>query len=150
MQPVSQESPHDTHPPRPHQDRSSGHRSPADGRSRVRGPGHGLLAAAGSRSGDAAGLAGTAGLLDRLVVQLARAVADELEARGLTSAAPPALPALFDRRELAQQLGCGVDLIDRLRREGMPEIRLGDAPRFEIENVLSWLRSRGQAASGAA
>lgn len=51
-------------------------------------------------------------------------------------------PALLDRRGLAHALAVGVDTIDRLRREGCPELTVGDAPRFELEAVLAWLRGR--------
>jgi hypothetical protein len=49
---------------------------------------------------------------------------------------------LLDRRGLAQALDVGVDTVDRMRGEGMPELRVGDAPRFELERVLEWLRGR--------
>jgi hypothetical protein len=77
-----------------------------------------------------------------LVAGLAAAVADELEARRLVE--PPERPALLDRRKLGQALGIGVDVVDRLRREGCPEITVGDAPRFDLERVLIWLRERGE------
>jgi hypothetical protein len=32
--------------------------------------------------------------------------------------------------------------VDRLRAEGMPELRVGDAPRFELAAVLAWLKER--------
>jgi hypothetical protein len=34
------------------------------------------------------------------------------------------------------------DTVDRLRREGLPEIAVGDAPRFELDACLGWLRGR--------
>lgn len=34
---------------------------------------------------------------------------------------------------------------DRPRREGLPEVRGGGQPRFELAAVLAWLRSRGGA-----
>jgi hypothetical protein len=49
---------------------------------------------------------------------------------------------VLDRRGLADALGCGVDTVDRLRAEGLPELRVGDSPRFEIEAALEWLRRR--------
>jgi hypothetical protein len=34
--------------------------------------------------------------------------------------------------------------LDRLRTEpAFPELRIGDAPRFELDRVLEWLRARG-------
>jgi hypothetical protein len=51
--------------------------------------------------------------------------------------------AVYDREGLAQELGVCVRQIDRLRRlPGFPELRVGSAPRFELEAVLSFLRSR--------
>jgi hypothetical protein len=55
---------------------------------------------------------------------------------------PRAAPALLDRRGIAAALGIGVDTVDRLRREGCPELTVGDAPRFELAAVLAWLRER--------
>ena len=51
-------------------------------------------------------------------------------------------PALLDRNGLAQALGCSPSQIDRLRRAGMPFVRLGDVPRFELGRCLEWLRQR--------
>ena len=51
-------------------------------------------------------------------------------------------PALLDRRGLARALDCSVDSIDKLRAQGMPEIKLVDAPRFQLSAVIEWLRSR--------
>lgn len=81
--------------------------------------------------------------LDELVERVAERVVE------LTPAsAPSARPALLDRRGLAAALGCGLDTIDKLRREGLPTLVVGEAPRFELAAVLSWLRSRGQAGAG--
>jgi len=49
----------------------------------------------------------------------------------------------LDRRGLAEELGCGVDTVDRLRREGIPELLVGDAPRFELDRVIEHLRAKG-------
>lgn len=53
-------------------------------------------------------------------------------------------PLLLDRRGMARALGIGVDTLDKLRREGLPEILVGDAPRFDRESVLVWLKDRGK------
>lgn len=55
-------------------------------------------------------------------------------------------PVLLDRDALAARLGCGVGLVDKLRREGMPHVRLGDSPRFELERCLEFLRGKEGAA----
>lgn len=51
-------------------------------------------------------------------------------------------PALLDRAGLARELGLSVSLVDRLRLEGCPLVRIGDLPRFELAAVLDWLRNR--------
>jgi hypothetical protein len=50
-------------------------------------------------------------------------------------------PVLLDRNGVAQALGCSPSQIDRLRRFGMPFIRLGDVPRFEFRVVA---KSKGR------
>jgi hypothetical protein len=54
-------------------------------------------------------------------------------------------PALLDREGLAFELGCSSGFVDKLRRSGMPCLRLGDSPRFELGACLSWLRKDGAA-----
>lgn len=54
-------------------------------------------------------------------------------------------PALVDRAGLARALGVSPASVDRLRGEGLPELRVGDAPRFELEAVLRWLRGKAEA-----
>ncbi len=54
----------------------------------------------------------------------------------------PSQPALLDRAGLAQALGVSTRSLDTLRHEGLPELRVGDAPRFDLPEVLAWLRSR--------
>jgi excisionase family DNA binding protein len=51
---------------------------------------------------------------------------------------------LLDRADLAEMLGCSLPTLDKLRSGGMPELRVGDAPRFEREAVLAWLRERSR------
>jgi hypothetical protein len=71
-------------------------------------------------------------------------VLDELAQATDDAGAAPETSAehLLDRRGLARALGCCVDVIDRLRREGAPELTLGDSPRFQLAEVLTWLRER--------
>lgn len=54
-------------------------------------------------------------------------------------------PALLDREALALALGCSAGFVDKLRRQGMPHLRLGDSPRFELARCLAWLRKDGAA-----
>lgn len=74
-----------------------------------------------------------------LAAMVRQAVASALEAIG---ARPP---ALLDREDLAAALGCSSSLVDKLRRGGMPCVRLGDSPRFELAACLSWIRKDGAA-----
>lgn len=66
------------------------------------------------------------------------AVAEALEAHQ-----PVDAPKLLDRARLALALGVSLPTLDALRREpSFPELRVGDAPRFELDRVLTWLRAR--------
>jgi hypothetical protein len=59
--------------------------------------------------------------------------------------------ALLDRSGAARVLGVGTSTIDRLRREGLPCILIGDSPRFEASACIEWLRQRhGEPGAGAA
>lgn len=62
------------------------------------------------------------------------------EARALAEATPASV--LLDRNAIAAALGCSATTIDALRKRGMPWVRLGESPRFELEDCLSWLRGQ--------
>jgi predicted DNA-binding transcriptional regulator AlpA len=74
--------------------------------------------------------------LEPLIEQIADAVTARVQAA-------PA-PALLDRNGLAHALGLSVATIDRLARAGLPSVRLIDARRFVLADVLAWLKSREQ------
>lgn len=74
---------------------------------------------------------------DQLAAIVRGAVADALAE---SHADPP--PALLDRNGLAAALGCCSAQIDKLRKRGMPHVRLGDSPRFEFAACLEWLRAQ--------
>ncbi len=63
-------------------------------------------------------------------------------AEALSEGANDQRPALLDRLGLARALGIGLATVDRLRRDGMPCVHVGDSPRFEIAPCLAWLRGR--------
>ncbi|MBK8998073.1 MAG: hypothetical protein IPM35_20305 [Myxococcales bacterium] len=65
-------------------------------------------------------------------------------AGALADAQPATGPTLLDREGCARMLGVSLGTLDRLRREGMPELRVGDAPRYEADAVLAWLRERAR------
>lgn len=64
-------------------------------------------------------------------------------ATALEKVAP--VPQLLDREGLSIVLGCSGGMVDKLRRRGMPHLRLGDSPRFELERCLEWIRKDGAA-----
>lgn len=45
-------------------------------------------------------------------------------------------PALLDRNALAHALSVSPSHVDVLRKRGLPTVRLGDAPRFDLVDVL--------------
>jgi hypothetical protein len=57
--------------------------------------------------------------------------------------AQPAQPALVDRAELGRTLGVSPSTISRLARQGLPTVRVGEAPRYSVPDVLEWLQARG-------
>ena len=86
----------------------------------------------------------SAGIIVTTPEQLRAILREEVEA-ALAERAPSPAPCLLDRRGLAEALDCGVDTIDKLRREGLPTVMLIESPRFELAAVLAWLRE-GRAA----
>ena len=92
-------------------------------------------------------------LLARAEAHDALARADRLEAAALANGendaeAPPKAPALVDRAGTAAALGVSLATVDRLRLAGCPVIWVCGAPRFEIADVLAWLRSRPAGMAG--
>lgn len=73
------------------------------------------------------------------LAELVRQAAAEAVAEALGSGLPAA--QLLDREALSIALGCSGSLVDKLRRRGMPHLRVGDSPRFELERCLEWLRA---------
>ena len=58
---------------------------------------------------------------------------------------PDAPVTLLDRAGLARALVVSPQTVDRLRgRPAFPELRVGDAPRFELAAVVRWLRADGR------
>jgi hypothetical protein len=51
-------------------------------------------------------------------------------------------PALLDRNGLARALGVSLTSLDRLKHVGMPTVRVLDSPRFDLADVVKWLKSR--------
>lgn len=77
-----------------------------------------------------------------------RELVTEAVSAALAEHQPVGSPRLLDRQVLAEMLGCSLPTLDKLRSEGLPEVRVGDAPRFEREAVLEWLRARSKKQKG--
>jgi hypothetical protein len=54
----------------------------------------------------------------------------------------PAAPATLTQGELARELRTSTRTIRTLVKEGLPQLRLADSPRYELAHVLAWLRDR--------
>lgn len=51
-------------------------------------------------------------------------------------------PALLDRAALARALACSTAQVDRLTRDGLPFLRVGEVRRYQREVVMRWLEQR--------
>lgn len=63
----------------------------------------------------------------------------------VTEETHPRAPALLTRDALAFELSISPSQLDRLRAQGLPTLRVAGMPRFELADVLAWLRARGDA-----
>jgi len=78
---------------------------------------------------------------------LAELVATKLEERIAPTPAVSPQP-LLDRKKLAEALGCSLPTVDKLTREGLPHLRVGDSPRYELDRAIEHLRARGAVDGG--
>ena len=51
-------------------------------------------------------------------------------------------PELLDRTEAARALGMSTGMLDQLRKNGMPCVRVGESPRFRVADCIAWLQRR--------
>jgi hypothetical protein len=51
-------------------------------------------------------------------------------------------PRLLDRHGLAERLACSPGHVDRMRRDGMPCLYIGDSPRFLFDDCVHWIAAR--------
>ena len=65
------------------------------------------------------------------------AVVDVLEQEG-----PNMRPRLLTRQQAAQALGISPSTLQKLQADGLPSVRIGESPRFELDRCLEWLRDR--------
>jgi len=73
--------------------------------------------------------------------QLATLLRDEL-ARAFEEFAPKNGPKLLTQDELAAALKVSTRTVFTMRTEGCPQVFVGESPRFEFAEVVSWLRAR--------
>lgn len=64
------------------------------------------------------------------------AVAEALESQG-----PAGGRKLLSRVELARALSCSPTQVDKQRRAGLPHLRVGDSPRYDLDECIAWLRT---------
>ncbi|MCC6525111.1 MAG: helix-turn-helix domain-containing protein [Polyangiaceae bacterium] len=72
-----------------------------------------------------------------------RALLDEAVAPVLEQLTARGPEPLLDTEGACLLLGCSPPTLRKLRAEGLPVVMVGDAPRFERDAVLAWLRARG-------
>lgn len=53
-------------------------------------------------------------------------------------------PALLTRKQAARALQVHPATLDRLRAQGLPTVMVCDSPRFELVEVLAWLKEQGK------
>jgi hypothetical protein len=75
----------------------------------------------------------------RVLALLEPALADAGLARGVH---PASAERLVKGKELARHLSVSPAQVTRLRREGMPSVRIGSDARYDIGECLGWLRAR--------
>ena len=51
---------------------------------------------------------------------------------------------MLKKQELANKLNISVAMVDKLMREGMPKLKIGKSVRFDYEQVLKWIKERGE------
>lgn len=50
---------------------------------------------------------------------------------------------MLTKEELAEELKVSIPTIDRQMKIGMPHIKIGKAVRFELDEVVKWLKDKG-------
>jgi excisionase family DNA binding protein len=89
-------------------------------------------------------------LADALVLVLARRdVVDAARAIFATAEKPLERTSGLTKQQVAKALGVSCSTIDRLVREGMPVVHVGDHRRFDLADCGPWLRARGKRATSA-
>lgn len=51
---------------------------------------------------------------------------------------------MLTRKELAEQLKVTTRTVDRQTKNGMPHIRFGKSVRFELNDVMTWIKEQNE------
>lgn len=71
-----------------------------------------------------------------------QAIVAEAVAAALGEQAPAGTRRLLDRHQLGAAFSCSASKVDDLRRSGMPFLRVGESPRYDIDECIAWLSKR--------
>lgn len=83
--------------------------------------------------------------MTRMLVQLTVEELEQLITRAVAAATPPSMPRYLRPGECAKWLGCTEAAIRKwCRSAGMPFVQLGKERRFDPNQVMAWMRSRGR------
>jgi hypothetical protein len=58
--------------------------------------------------------------------------------------AEPVKPELLTRQQIAQAIQVTTKTVARMVKDGMPEQRVGDSPRYRLTDVLAWIEQRSR------
>lgn len=50
---------------------------------------------------------------------------------------------MLNKKELAKELSISVSMVDKLLAQGMPHLKIGKSVRFELTEVMNWIKRRG-------
>ena len=75
------------------------------------------------------------GLIRNIIREEVQASAGVVRARAQN---PP--PALLTREQLSKELMVSESQVDKLRKAGMPWVRVGDSPRFELAACMQYFK----------
>lgn len=56
---------------------------------------------------------------------------------------PQAQPELLTAVQLCEKLQISRNTLGRLQHEGLPRVMVLDAPRYDLDDVMAWLKARG-------
>lgn len=88
--------------------------------------------------------------LDDMLERAAQKGAERVLAASSATAAASTARRLVKRREAATALAVSQATFDRLRRRGLPEVRVGASSRFDVDACRRWLDEHSKNSTGNA